>query len=129
MWRGCQGRGELESRRNVFFCQAEDGIRDLIVTGVQTCALPIYDLLATAAAVGELLAVEKQADDVAVTARPLALGHLAPVGGNPPPVGRRAVAGRLAAQEVAPAEHGVALAQRDEALGEREHLALRLVVI
>ena len=25
----------------VFFCQAEDGIRDLIVTGVQTCALPI----------------------------------------------------------------------------------------
>src|SRR2546421_7957749 len=26
----------------VFFFQAEDGIRDLIVTGVQTCALPIY---------------------------------------------------------------------------------------
>src|SRR3989440_7601416 len=26
-----------------FFFQAEDGIRDLIVTGVQTCALPIYD--------------------------------------------------------------------------------------
>src|SRR2546421_9569138 len=26
---------------NVFFFQAEDGIRDLIVTGVQTCALPI----------------------------------------------------------------------------------------
>src|SRR2546421_5347040 len=25
-----------------FFFQAEDGIRDLIVTGVQTCALPIY---------------------------------------------------------------------------------------
>src|SRR2546428_3041146 len=24
-----------------FFFQAEDGIRDLIVTGVQTCALPI----------------------------------------------------------------------------------------
>src|SRR5206468_3401225 len=28
-----------------FFFQAEDGIRDLIVTGVQTCALPIYVLL------------------------------------------------------------------------------------
>src|SRR2546421_4689559 len=27
-----------------FFFQAEDGIRDLIVTGVQTCALPIYVL-------------------------------------------------------------------------------------
>src|SRR6201988_5465793 len=26
----------------LFFFQAEDGIRDLIVTGVQTCALPIY---------------------------------------------------------------------------------------
>src|SRR2546421_282544 len=25
-----------------FFYQAEDGIRDLIVTGVQTCALPIH---------------------------------------------------------------------------------------
>src|SRR2546430_2992377 len=30
-----------------FFFQAEDGIRDLTVTGVQTCALPIYMLLAT----------------------------------------------------------------------------------
>src|SRR5204863_2769663 len=28
-----------------FFFQAEDGIRDLYVTGVQTCALPILDLL------------------------------------------------------------------------------------
>src|SRR2546421_5662512 len=27
-----------------FFFQAEDGIRYLIVTGVQTCALPIYRL-------------------------------------------------------------------------------------
>src|SRR5256885_4316255 len=28
-----------------FFFQAEDGIRDYKVTGVQTCALPIYELL------------------------------------------------------------------------------------
>src|SRR5437763_7645264 len=27
-----------------FFFQAEDGIRDTSVTGVQTCALPIYTL-------------------------------------------------------------------------------------
>src|SRR5256886_12889165 len=27
----------------LFFFQAEDGIRDLTVTGVQTCALPILD--------------------------------------------------------------------------------------
>src|SRR3712207_8072595 len=28
-----------------FFFQAEDGIRDIGVTGVQTCALPIFDSL------------------------------------------------------------------------------------
>src|SRR5699024_11922208 len=34
----------------LFFFQAEDGIRDRIVTGVQTCALPIFaaDLAAAA---------------------------------------------------------------------------------
>src|SRR5437867_9406546 len=30
--------------RSAFFFQAEDGIRDRTVTGVQTCALPIYAL-------------------------------------------------------------------------------------
>ena len=29
----------------IFFFQAEDGIRDRDVTGVQTCALPIFDKL------------------------------------------------------------------------------------
>src|SRR2546429_175102 len=29
----------------VFFFQAEDGIRDVAVTGVQTCALPIFERL------------------------------------------------------------------------------------
>src|SRR6201991_1026942 len=33
----------LPCRRYIFFFfQAEDGIRDKLVTGVQTCALPIY---------------------------------------------------------------------------------------
>src|SRR4030067_1608458 len=32
----------LESKVSVFFFQAEDGIRDKLVTGVQTCALPIW---------------------------------------------------------------------------------------
>src|SRR5207244_7481406 len=36
-----------------FFFQAEDGIRDDLVTGVQTCALPIWQ---PAAPVGPLLA-------------------------------------------------------------------------
>src|SRR5687768_17621301 len=31
-----------------FFFQAEDGIRDVAVTGVQTCALPIYEGLCQA---------------------------------------------------------------------------------
>src|SRR2546430_10519794 len=31
----------LKNNMNLFFFQAEDGIRDLTVTGVQTCALPI----------------------------------------------------------------------------------------
>src|SRR2546430_11770892 len=37
-----------------FFFQAEDGIRDLTVTGVQTCALPISaDLVDVAEALGD----------------------------------------------------------------------------
>src|SRR5206468_9585803 len=42
--------------RLFFFFQAEDGIRDLIVTGVQTCALPIFhgrEKSAAAAACGD----------------------------------------------------------------------------
>src|SRR2546430_13405456 len=37
-----------------FFFQAEDGIRDLTVTGVQTCALPIF-----AAVVGWLMSASR----------------------------------------------------------------------
>src|SRR5690606_40849649 len=33
---------ELDRSINVLFFHAEDGIRDFHVTGVQTCALPIY---------------------------------------------------------------------------------------
>src|SRR2546421_64984 len=33
--------GRVQQTYKFFFFQAEDGIRDLIVTGVQTCALPI----------------------------------------------------------------------------------------
>src|SRR5256886_5031186 len=35
---------EIITQLVFFFFQAEDGIRDLTVTGVQTCALPIYEL-------------------------------------------------------------------------------------
>src|SRR2546429_2160956 len=38
---GKTDRGQNRQAK-VFFFQAEDGIRDVAVTGVQTCALPIY---------------------------------------------------------------------------------------
>src|SRR5947209_10990914 len=43
-----------------FFFQAEDGIRDIGVTGVQTCALPIYeaDQLAPSEGLGQPPALE-----------------------------------------------------------------------
>src|SRR5256886_10815675 len=36
-------REDTSALRVFFFFQAEDGIRDLTVTGVQTCALPISE--------------------------------------------------------------------------------------
>ena len=41
VWEVCRCKGEEVIRGGYFFFQAEDGIRDRLVTGVQTCALPI----------------------------------------------------------------------------------------
>src|SRR3989442_2470768 len=54
MWLMCRdGAGSIPIRGLIspvcFFYQAEDGIRDADVTGVQTCALPIYVGVAVAA--------------------------------------------------------------------------------
>src|SRR5690606_40410053 len=43
--------------RVVFFYQAEDGIRDFHVTGVQTCALPISKAISTPHQRGRLTAL------------------------------------------------------------------------
>src|SRR2546430_7977048 len=47
-WMNLSGRVRVRISRmytwRFFFFQAEDGIRDLTVTGVQTCALPIWIL-------------------------------------------------------------------------------------
>src|SRR5256886_25030 len=63
-----------------FFFQAEDGIRDLTVTGVQTCALPICVGLRPAdvgtAVAGALLGVP--AGEVRVEDRPVAVRVRAP---------------------------------------------------
>src|SRR5256885_11335537 len=40
-------RGVVTRLVTFFFFQAEDGIRDYKVTGVQTCALPIFPSMAT----------------------------------------------------------------------------------
>src|SRR3989441_11741834 len=50
----------------VFFFQAEDGIRDKLVTGVQTCALPIYQLAEAAKHLGGagLAWVKRQGEQV-----------------------------------------------------------------
>ena len=39
------GGGHKKGKSEFFFFQAEDGIRDTSVTGVQTCALPISTFL------------------------------------------------------------------------------------
>src|SRR3712207_8862701 len=50
----------------VFFFQAEDGIRDIGVTGVQTCALPILDdRVADVLVVGELVLDVRRRDVLA----------------------------------------------------------------
>src|SRR5256885_2650437 len=55
----CFGKTNLQSASVdvclcVFFFQAEDGIRDYKVTGVQTCALPICEEIRVAREVDEL---------------------------------------------------------------------------
>src|SRR3712207_6928366 len=87
----------------VFFCQAEDGIRDIGVTGVQTCALPIFVARVVAERVVDLLEVvdveqhERSAAAVAGGALELALERLVEVA----PVvqaGERVAHGLLAAR-------------------------------
>src|SRR2546430_4648479 len=47
-----QGDDRRGDTKSLFFLQAEDGIRDLTVTGVQTCALPISTDTVTASITG-----------------------------------------------------------------------------
>src|SRR2546430_14626269 len=51
-WRWLRRRDWSARRYDRCFCQAEGGIRDLTVTGVQTCALPISITCRTFLAIG-----------------------------------------------------------------------------
>src|SRR5690606_41071488 len=80
-----------------FFFQAEDGIRDFHVTGVQTCALPIYApggrgrLSGGAGSEGRLVAQVAAEAATAATLRPVGAGR-GGRGGRPRVVDRRAPA-------------------------------------
>src|SRR5207247_4962078 len=71
--RGAGSRRVHHSEAVSFFFQAEDGIRDPLVTGVQTCALPILDqafenqspIRAAENRLARALRVRHQAGDVA----------------------------------------------------------------
>src|SRR5256884_3750890 len=52
---------------SVFFFQAEDGIRDVAVTGVQTCALPISRVTAQISLAGRFLVYMPFASKVGVS--------------------------------------------------------------
>src|SRR3712207_1288598 len=56
-----------------FFFQAEDGIRDIGVTGVQTCALPIYHRLRWFAGADDRLPTDAHELLALVAPRPLLL--------------------------------------------------------
>src|SRR2546430_17224939 len=62
-----------------FFFQAEDGIRDLTVTGVQTCALPIFT---NAHLFGAAPALKQEGADAPQTSMPLVLTGI--IAGNDP---------------------------------------------
>src|SRR2546422_8530959 len=83
-----------------FFFQAEDGIRDVAVTGVQTCALPIYRVGVTAQVRHDL-----QADRIALEEglEALVLGRAL---GRPLPTHDRLAAG-TASPPLVPSRPGV----------------------
>src|SRR2546430_17323281 len=94
-----------------FFFQAEDGIRDLTVTGVQTCALPISTVRRVSLPIDQPTEeVDLLLEDTSavVTAGQLDSLRVEDIGGHrlprhpPPPLGRGAPpAGALSARRVA----------------------------
>src|SRR2546430_10512383 len=61
-WLGREGERSTRISVCIFFFQAEDGIRDLTVTGVQTCALPILVLVLVLVSIMVLGQLPRSAD-------------------------------------------------------------------
>src|SRR2546425_9329782 len=76
----------------VFFFQAEDGIRDKLVTGVQTCALPIFRSLALTGSGSSEYAVEcvrlPLQNELGICTESISGGSLLMFGGKALPPGR-----------------------------------------
>src|SRR2546421_6017825 len=82
-----------------FFFQAEDGIRDLIVTGVQTCALPILQLrCARSAALDRSCTNAAAPSAMAVKARRAWRSRMAPADASTIPTERSKI-GRASCRE------------------------------
>src|SRR5437762_599006 len=84
-----------------FFFQAEDGIRDTSVTGVQTCALPIYALAGEVLELRDAAALARPHADGLVGVHRRAIAHRAhdALGGHPALDGQRKV-GKRGADEL-----------------------------
>src|SRR3712207_8062336 len=69
---------------HTFFVQAEDGIRYIVVTGVQTCALPIFGRrLQVGVALDDGEEVPRRVDQLPLVGRLLADGAVAGLGAVP----------------------------------------------
>src|SRR5947209_13138145 len=107
-----------------FFFQAEDGIRDIGVTGVQTCALPIWGPFApTAATVPAVAALRSPRGDRGARSRTRRASYLraCPTGLTPSPrdSGRVRQIGRASCRErVEIGERVVAGKERGERRGQ-----------
>src|SRR5258708_11325433 len=79
-----------------FFFQAEDGIRDDLVTGVQTCALPIYSPDATSMSARDATSVTRRwfvrcamkSNATVITRSPPRACTTIPSSGGPSEIGR-----------------------------------------
>src|SRR5688572_9329066 len=69
----------MSSLFSFFFFQAEDGIRDLTVTGVQTCALPIYVAVQNVARLLMIVAVRRRAQSRQQVCTQNIAGHLSSI--------------------------------------------------